>query len=449
MLLCAEYVLPITSEAIEQGAVLVRDGKIWDVGPRAQLQSRYAHEEVRDFGQAALLPGLINVHTHVEYSAMRGLLQDEPYARWLVAVRDASGQFTAQDLYYSAIIGGLEALSSGITTMGDITTSESAVRALQDLGLRGVVYREVGVMDKQRVSYAMNSAIEDIEAWRTKVDESRITIGIAPGALYACHPSVFRMISDYAKDRVPVALHVAGSREEYDFIKSGSSAFSLAAMERRGYVEMPPWMPTGVTPVNYALNWGAFDAGNVLAIHCVHVDEDDIAKLRERDVAIAYCPRSNSQLGMGVAPLHAFLQAGLRVGLGTDSPAATDSVDMFSEMRVGLLVQRAVDNQNFLSARKMLEMATIDAARALRKDHEIGSLKVGKAADICAIDLSGSHQTPTSTPIAAVVNTAAMSDVQMTMVAGNILYDQGKWNIDVEFAKSIAQVMRIRGKLRR
>ena len=151
---------------------------------------------------------------------------------------------------------------------------------------------------------------------------------------------------------------------------------------------------------------------------------------------------------MGVAPIGEYLRAGLRVGLGTDSPAATDSTDMFSEMRIGLMVQRAVSTQDFLPAHTMLEMATIGGARALRLDDKLGSLEVGKLADITAVDLSGSHQTPTDNPMSAVVNTAGNSDVVMTMVGGTILYEQGKWNIDVEFAKSIAQVMKVRGKLR-
>lgn len=448
MLLCAEYVLPITSDPIEKGAVLVRDGKICDLGPAAQLRSRYEDEEVRDFAQAALMPGLINVHTHMEYSVMRGMAPDEPYAAWLAAVSDIEESLTESDLYYSAIIGGLEAISSGITLLGDTSTTDTAARALHELGLRGVVYRETGAMDKRQIAAAMDAAIADIERWRSLVDGDRITIGIAPSALHECHPSIFRLISDYAGDSVPVAMHLAGSREEYDFVKSGSSAFSLAKMERHGCIEFPPWLPTGVTPVNYALNWGAFEAGNVLAIHCVHVDNDDILKLRDRDVAVAFCPRCNSQLGMGVAPIGEYLRAGLRVGLGTDSPAATDSTDMFSEMRIGLMVQRAVSTQDFLPAHTMLEMATIGGARALRLDDKLGSLEVGKLADITAVDLSGSHQTPTDNPMSAVVNTAGNSDVVMTMVGGTILYEQGKWNIDVEFAKSIAQVMKVRGKLR-
>ncbi|MEG1197718.1 MAG: amidohydrolase family protein, partial [Raoultibacter sp.] len=197
----------------------------------------------------------------------------------------------------------------------------------------------------------MKLAKADIKKWKSEVDSDRITIGIAPAALFVCHPSVFGKVVEFAGDSMPIAMHLAGTREEYDFIKYGSSPFSIHAEDvKRGYVEIPPWLPTGVTPVNYALNWGAFESPNVLAIHCVHINDEDLEKLKEHDVAIAVCPRCNAQLGMGVAPITEFLRAGMRVGLGTDSPAATDSTDMLTEMRIGMLVQRAVNVGKFLDS---------------------------------------------------------------------------------------------------
>ncbi|MEG0072448.1 MAG: amidohydrolase family protein [Raoultibacter sp.] len=449
MLLCAQYVLPITSAPIEYGAVLIRENTIKDIGKADTLKLRYPDEEVRDYGLAALLPGLIDLHTHLENSVMRGIVHDVPYSTWLNSVNEKSLLMNVGDWYDSAILGGLEALSSGITCVADITSTGAACYATQKLGLRSVIYREVGAMDKRRVDYAMKMAAADIKKWKTEVDSSRITIGIAPAALFVCHPSVFRKISDFAGDDMPIAMHLAGSREEYDFIKYGSSPFSIHAEDvKRGFVEIPPWLPTGATPVNYALNWGAFESRNVLAIHCVHINDEDLEKLKEHDVAIAVCPRCNAQLGMGVPPINEFLRAGMRVGLGTDSPAATDSADMLTEMRIGMLVQRAVNVGEFLDSATMLGMATMGGARALRMEDKIGSLEIGKYADVIAVDLSGSHQTPTTDPVSAVVNTVSGSDVLMTMVAGTVLYEKNHWHVDVEVAKNIARVIEIRGKLR-
>lgn len=450
MLLCAQYVLPVTSDPIVGGAVLVRDGRIRDIGKTEMLRLRYPDEEVLDYGTAAIMPGLVDLHTHMENSIMRGIVHDVPYITWLASVAALSAKMEVSDWYDSAILGGLDALASGITCVADITTTGAACTAAQKLGLRGVIYREVGVMDKRRIDYAMRAAENDIMHWSQEVDPDRISIGIAPAPIYMCHPAVFGRVSELAtRDDLPVAMHLAGSREEYYFVKRGSSSFSVHGESvRRGFLEIPPWLPTGVSPVRYALNWGAFESPNVLAVHCVHTDEEDVKKLKEYNVAIAVCPRCNAQLGMGVAPVDELMRAGLRVGIGTDSPAATDSTDMLSEMRLGMLIQRAVNVGRFLDSESMLEMATIGGARALKLDDEIGSLEIGKRADIIAVDLSSSQQSPSTNPVSAMVNTCTSADVIMTMVDGKTLYERDKWHIDVEVAKHIARVIEIRGKLR-
>lgn len=451
MLITAKYVFPVTSAPILNGAVLVRGDSIADIGDFDSLRLRYPDEDVEDFGVAAIMPGLIDLHTRIEKSVLRGVVADKPYAEWILSVLSRSLQLEQADWYDSAILGGLDALSSGITTVVDITSTGAAGKAAQELGLRGVIYREVGAMDKMRVDYAMHSAQRDIDQWREEFDSSRMTVGVAPAAIYANHPSVFQRVTDLAiREDLPVAMRLAGSREEYNFVMYGSSMFAVDNMdeETRGYVEIPPWLPFGVTPVRYALNWGAFDAPNVLLVHAVHVSDEDINKLREFDVAICTCPSSNAKLGMGVAPLSQFLQAGLRVGLGTDSPAATESTDMLSEMRMGLLLHRASDTSRFLTSQQIMELATIGGARALRQDDRIGSLEVGKLADMIAVDLSTTHQSLDQNPVSALVSTCTASDVLMTMVGGKTLYEKNKWNVEVEVAKNIARVIEIRAKLK-
>ena len=162
MLLCAQYVLPVTSDPIVGGAVLVRDGRIRDIGKTEMLRLRYPDEEVFDYGTAAIMPGLVDLHTHMENSIMRGIVHDVPYITWLASVAALSAKMEVSDWYDSAILGGLDALASGITCVADITTTGAACTAAQKLGLRGVVYREVGVMDKRRIDYAMRAAENDI-----------------------------------------------------------------------------------------------------------------------------------------------------------------------------------------------------------------------------------------------------------------------------------------------
>ena len=450
MLLCAQYILPVTSEPIVDGAVLVRDGVIRDIGSADMLRLRYPDEEVVDQGLAAIMPGLVDLHTRLEQSVLRGVVNDAPYVEWLSEVARKSARLEAVDWFDSAILGGLDALSSGITTVADITATGASCTAVNKLGLRSVIYRSVAAMDRDRINAAMQLAQKDILHWREEVDSDRVTIGIAPAPLFTNHPATLTAVSQFAtKEDLPVAMRLAGSREEFNFVKYGSSPFAVHTMDaKRGFVETPPWLPTENAPVRYALNWSAFDAPNVMIVGAVCVDDADLKKLRDYNVAVCVCPRACAQLGMGIAPLDEFIRADLRVGIGTDSPAATESTDMLSEMRLGMLLQRAVNPGRFLDARTMLEVATLGGARALGLADKVGSLEIGKCADMIAVDLSSSHQSFTTDPVAAVVNTCTTADVLMTMVDGNVLYEKNRWHVKVEVAKNIARVIEIRSKLR-
>jgi 5-methylthioadenosine/S-adenosylhomocysteine deaminase len=429
MLLTARYVLPVATPHIEYGAVLIRDDKIVEIGDFAHLKTLHPDEPVRDFGLAALMPGFIDLHTHLEYTAMRGLVDDLPYSEWKLQLLQKERLFSSQDWDDSACLGALESLQSGITTVADITSTGSSGIAAQSSGLRAIIYREVSTMDKREVAGVMQRAADDIAAWRETSDADRILVGIAPHAPYSCHPELFKRVAEYAMDGTMVAIHLAGSVEEYEFVKYGSSM--LATDVRDTYdAQAPAWLPTGVSPVRYVLQWGLFDVPNIMAVHCTQVDNADIETLAERDVSIAHCPRCEAKLAMGVAPVEKFLRAGIRLGLGTDSPAASNSMDVFEEMRIGLLVQRAtLGEDRFMSARQFVKMATLDAARALGLADNLGSLEPGKQADIIAVDLSKSHQIPTHYPYSTLVHTANQENVLATMVAGKFLYEERRMKL--------------------
>ncbi|MDR2714577.1 MAG: amidohydrolase family protein [Coriobacteriales bacterium] len=450
MLLIARYVIPVSSPHIENGAVLVQNGKIVDVGTAAKLKTRYPDEETKNFGLAALMPGFVDIHTHLEYSALRGLVNDVPYAAWKLHIAEKEKRFSLQDWEDSALLGALEVVRSGITTVADITTTGASQAAVEAVGLHGNIYREVGTMEVSEVDAVLDAALSDVELWRKKSTASRIRIGVAPAALVTCHPRIFERLGEYATStpNTPVAVHLAGSQEEYEFIRYGSSPFSVHATEQeRGYgIDMPPWLATGVSPVRYILNWGLLEAPEVLAIHCVQVDDEDIEKLADNDVSVVVCSRCNAQLAMGVPPLLKFLEAKLRVGLGTDSPAATDTTDMIAEMRIGLLLQRALGNRSkFLTSEAMVRFATLGAAEAIHADDKIGSLDAGKVANIIAVDLSNSNQVPTHNPSSAIVHTATQDNILMTMIDGEVVYDgHHRHDIDVERVFERAAEMRLK-----
>ena len=426
MLLLARYVLPITGPHIENGGVVVRDGAIVAVGSREDLIASYPAEETRDYGLAALMPGFIDLHTHFEYASFRGVVNDLPYSQWKMQVMRLEELLTEQDWKNSAVLGAIESVRSGITTFADVTDSGTSVAPAASAGLRGVIYREVSTMDKSKVAGVVDAALEDVVEWQELVDSSLLTIGIAPHSPYSCHSSLFKTVANAAGERdLPVALHLAGSRDEYDFIKYGSSSLGQDYRAQSGWSDVV-WLPTGVSLVQYVSQWGILEVPNVLAVHCVHVDPEDVDTLARNDVAVAYCGRCNLKLGMGIAPLKSFLEHDLRVGIGTDSPASNSTMDFFDEMRIGLLVQRGLSGEaQFYKAKRFVRMATLEAARALKIDHLVGSLEAGKRADIIAIDLSRSHQVPTQDPYSAIVHTSNQEDVVMTMVDGRILFEHG------------------------
>ena len=451
MLLCAHYILPITSSPFEDGAILVRDNRICDLGSAEMLKLRYPDEEVLDYGNAALMPGFIDLNANLESAVMRGSVRDVPFVSWSSQMTRNSSKLEAADWTDSALFGGLEAIAAGITCLADVTYAGASWKAINKLGLRGVVYRRVAAKDKRRIDYAINNARNDIVRWRESAASDRVAAGIAPAPTYICHPLVYARVSELAQaENLPVAMHLAGSREEYNFVRYGSDALSLHQMEDRiGFVEVPPWMPAGCSPVRYALNWDAFESSNVMAVHCIHVDEEDLKKLKEYDVSVAVCPRSAAQLGMGVTPLSELKRAGIRFGFGSAASSAISSADLIGEVRFATLIQRAVNVGDFVEAADMLAQATIGAAQALRMDDTIGSIEVGKRADIIAIDLSGAGQASDIDPMQTIVNTCNGSDILMTMVDGRKLYEKNHWDVDVEVARIIARVIEIRNKLRK
>lgn len=426
MLLKARWVLPISSRPILDGAVLVRDGRIEAVGPASSIAATPGEQEL-DFGQAALMPGFVDLHTHLKYSAFRGLCDDLPYARWKLQVGELAGRLADDDWRASAQLGALEAIRSGITCVADISTAHFALDAILESGLRGVVYREVQGMGNEAPAN-LASARADIETALAKVGERHVKVGVAPHSPYAANSDVYLGCAEMANDMsLPIATHLAGSRDEYEFVKYGSSLLANEFRAQQGWEDVP-WQPMGVSPVKYVQQVQIFACENVMVAHAIHVSDDDIAVLARYDVGIAHCPRCAAKLGMGVAPVSKYLRSGLRVGLGTDSPASNNTMDPFDEMRIGLLMQRAViQGVGEFSAERFVRFATLGAAEVLRLDGEVGSLASGKAADIIAVDLSHSHQLPITDPYSALVYASNQEDVLMTMVAGEVLFSQGEY----------------------
>ncbi|MDQ2798228.1 MAG: amidohydrolase family protein, partial [Armatimonadota bacterium] len=413
----ARGVLPMDAEPIEDGEVVVDDGLIVDVRLR-RGRSDY------DFGQAVILPGLVNAHTHLEYTALRGFLEDVPFFPWIRALTAAKASLTPDDWLWSTRQGALECLRAGITTIGDNADAGPTAQVAEECGLRGIVYQELfGIDDRELVGPIMARLAEKIAAHRRHAS-ARVRVGVSPHALYTIRPALFETINAYVSaQNLPTSIHIAESPAESALTERGEGPFA-EMYARRGIT----WQPPHVSPTQYAAQMGALTP-QTLAVHCVHQSPEDTQTLARSQAAIVHCPKSNAKLGAGLAPLTRWLQTpGLRVALGTDSAVSNNTLDLFEEMRFGLLMQRTAQQQvDVVSARQMLALATLGGAQAMGLDAQIGSLTPGKRADLIAVRLDAPHTVPSTDPYAALVYSARADDVRLTLCDGVVLYEDGLW----------------------
>jgi cytosine/adenosine deaminase-related metal-dependent hydrolase len=402
ILYTADWVLPVEGEPIENGGVAVDGGRIVAVGPADELEG-----DRTDFPDAAITPGFVNAHTHLEYAVYAGFGDGLAFGPWLHTHIERKARIGRDEFVAIAKLGAAECLASGVTTIGDASFSGAAAVAAAELGLGAIVYLEIFGADPARAD-ELGARIEELER---EVGPS-VLLGVSPHAPYSVSAEVYA--ATYALDR-PVATHVAESDDERDYMLGGEGP--IAAVSE---VE-----PPGTTSVRHLAAHGLLEP-RVLAAHCVKVDAEEIELLAGRDVAVAHCPRSNALLGCGIAPLRALLDAGIRVGLGTDSPASTPSFDMFEEMRAAVYAARArAERPDALSGAEALELATLGSARALGLQDETGSLAAGKRADLAVVSLAGSPYLPWEDPTVAVVFGGSPDRVLLTLVEGEERYEKG------------------------
>jgi cytosine/adenosine deaminase-related metal-dependent hydrolase len=401
----ADWVVPVEGKPIERGAVaLAEDGSIAAVGAAADLG------DGERFADAVIVPGFVNAHSHLEYAVYAGFGDGLTFAPWLAVHIERKQQLQEGDALAIARLGAAESLRSGVTCVGDASFSGASAAACGELGLRAIVYLEVFGSDTRQLSerFARNRD-RFAGAW-----SDRVRLGVSPHAPYTTGLETYAACAELG---LPLATHLAESAAEQEWLTRGTGPW-----EELAHILPLPLGETGIR----ALAKAGLLGPHVVAAHCVHVDAEEIALLVEHDVAVAHCPRSNALLGCGVAPLRELLDAGLRVGLGTDSPASTPSFDLFDELRAAVVAARARGRDpRALSPREALELATLGAARALRLDSEIGSLAPGKRADLTVVSLEGSPYLPWEDPVAAVVFGGSPERVLLTVVEGTERYRKG------------------------
>jgi 5-methylthioadenosine/S-adenosylhomocysteine deaminase len=406
-IISARYIVPVepTGQVLEHHAVVVVAGQILEVLPTEEALRTYTASSRVDLDTHALIPGLVNLHTHAAMALMRGLADDLPLMEWLnnhiwpAEARHVSAEF----VYDGTLFACAEMIRGGITCFNDMYFfPEQAARAALAAGLRaaiGLICIEFptayasDAQDYLRKGLAMRDGLKREEA---------LSFCMAPHAPYTVSDHSFEQIVTYAEElQTPIHIHL---HETLDEIRESETRF-------------------GMRPVERLRRLGLLGPG-LIAVHAVHLRPEEVAMLRETGSHVAHCPSSNLKLASGIAPVSELLAAGVNVGVGTDGAASNNRLDLFEEMRIAALLAKAASGRpTSVPAEQALAMATLGPARALGLDRRIGSIVPGKEADLTAVNLGELELSPCYHPISHLIYAASRSQVTHVWRRGRLLLD--------------------------
>jgi cytosine/adenosine deaminase-related metal-dependent hydrolase len=414
----ARWVIPITAAPIALGTVGVDGERIAYVGSRTGAPPG---EDV-DLGNVLLLPGLVNAHCHLELTAMRGFLEELDFGDWILRLATAKrAVLTSLDMLRDASrLGIAEGLRGGVTTYGDTCHSGAVVDALRDCGVRGIMYQEVFGPDPAQCDTSMAELREHVAAART-LETPLVRIGISPHAPYTVSDQLYKAAARFALDeQLPMGLHIAEAEVESLLVRQGRGRFADGLRARGIAVRR-----RARSPVTLLERLGVLEARPLL-IHCVRLADGDVERIARSGSAVAHCPTANAKLGHGIAPIRELLDAGVRVGLGSDSVASNNRMDLLEEARLAALLQGArLARHDALTTAEALRLATLGGAAALGFGDRVGSLEPGKDADLAAFSLETARGVPVHGPEAAALYALRGSDATFVTVAGRVLVRDG------------------------
>ncbi|HEV3470563.1 MAG TPA: 5'-deoxyadenosine deaminase [Pyrinomonadaceae bacterium] len=392
-----------------EGDVLVRGGRIASIGEAGQ-----AADVTVDARGCAVLPGFVQTHVHLCQTLFRGAADDLELIDWLKKrVWPLEAAHTAGSVRASARLGVAELIRGGTTcalTMETVSHTAEALGVVEEAGFRATVGKcmmdkgdEVPAALREETEASVGESLELLEGWHGRAG-GRVRVCFAPRFAVSCTPELLTRVARLARERgVMIHTHASENRDE------------IALVERE----------TGRRNIVYLDELGV-SGPHVALAHCVHLDEREIGLLARAGTHVAHCPSSNLKLGSGLAPVAEMLERGVSVSLGADGAPCNNRLDMFTEMRAAALLQKVRRGAASLPAQRVLRMATIDGARALGLDAEVGSLEVGKRADLTVLDLERLHLTPRPDPVSTVVYAAEAADVRTVLIDGRFVLRDGE-----------------------
>jgi 5-methylthioadenosine/S-adenosylhomocysteine deaminase len=392
----------------DRGALAVRDDMIVAVGAESEITKEYSADETIDCDGKVLMPGLVNAHTHVPMTLLRGLADDLRLDVWLMGyMLPVEREFvTPEFVRIGTLLACAEQIRSGVTTFNDMYFFEDAIaQATADAGMRAVCGQSVmkyPAPDAPSFEISLAMAREFIKKWK---GHPLIVPAVAPHAPYSTTPEILRTCANLAREfDVPLHIHISETAFEVETMRNEQSMPVVPYVKKQGVLE-----------------------AKVIAAHCVHIDFGEMKTLKHVNAGIAHNPSSNLKLASGFAPVQKMLEIGLNVGIGTDGPASNNDLDMFEEMRLASFVAKASSNDpTVVPAATALLMATRMGAQALHIGHLTGSLEAGKRADLILVDISPVHNSPRfrrdpNNAYAQLVFASKSTDVTDVMVNGKWL----------------------------
>ncbi|MBI5937202.1 MAG: TRZ/ATZ family hydrolase [Betaproteobacteria bacterium] len=398
----AGWIVPVEPDglALPDHSLLIRDGRIVALLPHGQADAEFEAKRHHRLPDHVLIPGLVNLHTHAAMTLMRGFADDLPLMAWLQEhIWPAEKRWLSPEFVYDGSrLACLEMLKGGITCFNDMYFfPEAAVQAATEAGQRiaaGMIVIDFPSNYAADLDGYLNKGLALRDAMR---DHPLVSFCFAPHAPYSTSDRSLEKVLTYAKQLdLPIHIHI---HETHDEIHQSVSQYGVRPLERLRHL--------GLLGPEF------------IGVHAVHLLNEEIELLAEYNCHIAHCPTSNLKLASGVAPKASLLAKGINVGIGTDGSASNNRLDCWQEMRLAALLAKGMSGKpEIVPAHDALRMATLNGARALGLDERIGSLEVGKQADVVAVDLSGPHTQPCYNPISHLVYSAGRQEVSHVWVAG-------------------------------
>ncbi|OKY79175.1 MAG: Cytosine deaminase related metal-dependent hydrolase [Candidatus Methanohalarchaeum thermophilum] len=392
------YTIPITSKP-RKLTIAIDEGRIIDLGDKKTIKNKYSGKEI-DASRKIVLPGLINTHSHIPMTLLRGLADDLPLKTWLEDyIWPAEANLEATDIYRGAMLGCMELIKNGITCFNDMYFHmEQVAEVVKETGLRANLSYGMVTKNKEgnEIEEELREGVSFAERYQGQAD-GKITTSLAPHSPSTCSKSFLEETREKARGRIQI--HLSETEEEFEEIHSKH----------------------GMTPVQYLDEIGLLSP-DLLAAHSVHLANKDLGLLHQNQVKVSHNPSSNMKLASGAAPVQDMIDYGLTVSLGTDGAASNNCLNIFREMKTAALLQKIKNGDpTSLKARDALKMATINGASSLGLEDEIGSIEEGKKADIILLNGNESTLNPRYDIVSNLVYSANGSEVTDVLVDGEII----------------------------